>query len=148
MQEVNWKDPKILIGIFAGVAAVGMTLYNCRGSGPGVPVGKTELTHDAMRDVAGRTLMALVAGANPKSLSELPSHEGAAPRNTDAWGRELTFSISGENKKQKKATIVSAGADGTPGTADDITCVVQYEYVAGPGYDHYVTGAIEVTGGQ
>ena len=148
MQEVNWKDPKILIGIFAGVAAVGMTLYNCRGSGPGVPLNQVEVTEQTMRDIAARTFLAITAGSSPTKVVELPPiHAEIPPQNRDAWGSEFTFALVGANKKPKTATIVSPGADKAQGTADDLVCKAQFNFEAGPGYDVYVQGAVEITHG-
>lgn len=148
MHDVNWKDPKILIGIFAGMAAVGMTLYNCRGSGPGVPLNQAEVTEETLREVAARTLLAIQAGSAPKAVAELPPIDAnSKPRNADAWGTEFAFTLVGENKKTKTATIVSAGADKQSGTADDVRCVASYTFQAGPGYDIYQLGLVQITQG-
>ena len=148
MQEVNWKDPKILIGIFAGVAAVGMTLYNCRGSGPGVPLNQAEVTDEILREVAARTFLAIQGGQSPKAVAELPPLDTVQPpRNLDAWGSEFTFQLEGAEKKTKTATIVSPGPDKQAGTADDLRCTAVFKFQTGPGYDVYHQSSVEVTTG-
>jgi hypothetical protein len=143
MHDVNWKDPKLLIGIFAGVAAVGMALYNCRGSTPGVPLNEAEETQKRMYAIAHRTLTAIQAGTTPTTLADLPKVEKIDEQIKDGWGSEISFTITDGAAKMKTATLISPGADKAAGTPDDITCTAVFRFEPGPGYDVYVQGPID-----
>jgi hypothetical protein len=54
-------------------------------------------------------------GQLPASLDLLPVSEPAAL--TDPWGRRYEFTLSDDGATY---TLLSAGPDGTPGTADDV----------------------------
>ncbi|MFZ4574814.1 MAG: hypothetical protein ACOYN0_10485 [Phycisphaerales bacterium] len=143
MHDVNWQDPKLIAGIVLGVGAIGLTLYNCVGSKPGVPLVPAEVTQQRMYAIAHRTLNALQSGAVPKALTELPKLPNVDESTTDGWGAEITFSLADAPNKSKSATLQSAGADRAMGTADDIRCTAEFRFEPGPGYDVYVQGPVD-----
>lgn len=144
----QFTQPKGIMAVVAGAAAIAVFFYSCRSSGPGEELTVDQKNEDILRTAAYRVLKAVKTGQKPTKGSELPALEAEVPNPNDSYGTELLIELTPLAGKNLALVIRSAGMDKTPGTDDDLRVESAIRHEGGPGYDEYFLNVVVVSQGK
>lgn len=120
------RQPRVIAVIVLLLAAVVLIVMNLRG-GPRPDYERDDRTADHLMTLAPSLEMSIKANPDLASLDRIAGLDAGARE--DAWGHVIELRVDPPTGREREIRLVSAGADGAMGTADDITAVFRQVWV-------------------